>query len=124
MVAIDTSGPVGAEELRAFLSELRGILEAYPRVRATVMACDAEVHQVWELDQDTLLPHTLKGGGGTSFVPVFRKVEELGLAPSALVYITDGYGDYPARQPGYPVLWVLTKEHRQPPWGRSTVLDR
>jgi predicted metal-dependent peptidase len=48
----------------AFLSELRGILDAYPQVRATVMAADAEVRQIWQLDQDVPLPHACKAAEG------------------------------------------------------------
>jgi predicted metal-dependent peptidase len=124
VVAIDTSGSIGGNELDAFLSELRGILSAYPQVRATVLSCDAKVHQVWELDQDAPIPTQALGGGGTSFIPVFEKIAELGLQPSAVVFLTDGYGDYPDQEPSYPVLWVLTTDHRTPPWGRRTVLER
>jgi predicted metal-dependent peptidase len=39
--------------------------------------------------------------------------------PDLLLYFTDGYGTAPDRQPGYPVMWVLTKDGRPPcGWGR------
>lgn len=46
------------------------------------------------------------------------------MQPYALIYLTDGYADYPEHPPDYPVLWVLTPDHQTPPWGRVTVLDR
>lgn len=123
VVALDTSGSIIQEELSEFFAELRGILGAYPQVRVTVMTCDAAVHQIWELDQDAPLPEAPAGGGGTSFVPVFEYIERVGITPSAVVFFTDGDGTYPDRDPGYPVLWVLTPSHQTPPWGRTTMLD-
>ena len=53
-----------------------------------------------------------KGGGGTSFVPVFDWVEDRIAegedVPQCLIYLTDGYGDAPEVEPDYPVLWVCT----------------
>lgn len=123
VIAIDTSGSVGQAEMRRMISELRAILCAYERARVTVMACDADVHEVYELDETSRIPGAYSGGGGTSTVPVFDKIRELGLTPYAVVYLTDGYAEYPERPPEYPVLWVLTPNHQRPPWGRITVLD-
>lgn len=123
VVGIDTSGSVGQDEMRRMISELRAILCAYERARVTVMACDADVHEVYELDEASRIPGIYSGGGGTSTVPVFDKIRELALTPYALVYLTDGYADYPEQPPEYPVLWVLTPDHQKPPWGRITVLD-
>jgi predicted metal-dependent peptidase len=44
------------------------------------------------------------GRCGTSFVPVFERVREMGLKPDALVYLTDGLGTFPSSV-DYPVLW-------------------
>jgi len=54
---------------------------------------------------------------------VFDEIERRGLIPSAAVFLTDGMGSYPDDAPSYPVLWVLTPEHREPPFGAITVLD-
>ena len=41
--------------------------------------------------------------------------------PDLLLFFTDGYGDAPKQRPPYPVMWVLTKDGRQPAdWGRMT----
>jgi predicted metal-dependent peptidase len=87
------------------------------------MACDADVHEIYELTEGDRVPAKFSGGGGTRTEPVFEKVNELGLQPYALVYLTDGYASYPPIEPEYPVLWVLTPQHERPPWGRATVLD-
>lgn len=123
VVAIDTSGST-LDYYDRFVGELEGILRSYPRVNVWIMTCDADVHQVWNADQDSPIPRMLKGGGGTSFVPVFEKIRELEIDPGGVVFLTDGDGEYPEKEPAYPVLWVLTPDHRvDPPWGRVTVLD-
>jgi len=54
---------------------------------------------------------TLHGFGGTSFEPVFRRVEELqnqeDKTIDCLIYLTDAYGTYPERMPDYPVFFIL-----------------
>ena len=124
VVGVDTSGSTWNEQ-ETFLAEVEGILRSYPYVSVWVMTCDAKVHQVWHADQDTPILRRLAGGGGTSFVPVFDRIRELGINPTGVVFLTDGDGEYPDREPPYPVLWVLTARHHvTPPWGRVTVLDR
>ena len=44
---------------------------------------------------------------------------------AVLVYVTDGYGDAPAKAPPYPVLWVLTADATEDftPWGQKLHLN-
>ncbi len=46
------------------------------------------------------------GGGGTCFEPVFQTIEEEGIEPQAVVFLTDMYGSFPRQEPSYPVIWV------------------
>ena len=63
------------------------------------------------------------GMGGTDFRPVFNYIEEDDLNPTALIYLTDGYGPAPDEEPDYPVLWVITQGgHRPCPWGDAVSL--
>ena len=58
------------------------------------------------------------GGGGTDFRPVFDYVENHPeLDPNLLVFLTDGYGDCPERPSRYPVMWLLTRDGKEQPWG-------
>jgi predicted metal-dependent peptidase len=107
-VAIDTSGSIGTEELALFLGEVRGILGAYPHINAELYYADAELHGPFDLEEQVSKP-TPKGGGGTSFVPFFRRLEEEHDGSEAVcLYLTDGYGTFPDRQPDLPTLWVVT----------------
>ena len=121
VVGVDTSGSIGEKELAAFFAEVGGVLNDVRPKRVVLMSCDAKVHQVEEansLDElQVLRKKGLKGGGGTSFVPVFEEVEKLGLRPAALIYLTDMLGSFPERAPAYPTIWCSTSSGAQPPWG-------
>ena len=108
-VAVDTSGSIDSEQLRMFLSEVQGILNAYPHLRCELYYADAEAYGPYALNPDSSLPSPT-GGGGTSFVPFFSKVQENwdGYTQGVCIYLTDGYGSFPEQQPELPVLWVVT----------------
>ena len=71
--------------------------------------CDARVQRV-DVVEDTadlteLARRGAPGGGGTDFCPVFDAISEMDDQPECLVYLTDGYGRFPAEAPDYPVIW-------------------
>lgn len=109
VVGVDTSGSIGQKELDMFMAEMAGILEDVNPEKLVVMWCDAKVHRVdIAEDVDDLLTLRCKGapgGGGTSFIPVFDRIDEEGITPEALVYLTDGLGSFPSHAPTYPVIW-------------------
>jgi predicted metal-dependent peptidase len=125
VVAIDTSGSIGEEELSEFLSEINAIKGALP-VRITLLACDARLAEdgpwVFEPWEEFRLPRAFKGGGGTDFAPVFEWVEHENLRPDALVYFTDADAEFPEKQPAYPVIW-LVKGKLPVPWGKRIQLN-
>jgi predicted metal-dependent peptidase len=108
-VAIDTSGSIDGELLRVFLSEVQGILNAYPHLKCDLYYADAAVYGPYEVEPDRPMPKP-EGGGGTSFVPFFDAIEKADDRQSAglAIYLTDGYGDFPASPPTIPTLWVVT----------------
>src|SRR3990172_1800071 len=112
VVAVDTSGSIGVKELTRFMSELDGILSDARPKELWVLGCDAAIHDTTLLVQGDNLrdnPPPLKGGGGTSFKPPFKWVADNDIRPSALVYLTDMYGDFP-EEPDYPVIWCATSD--------------
>jgi len=124
-IAIDTSGSMGTAELVAGLSELRHLIAA-TGARVRFLACDAAVHTDIDVDSNTDLGKLLKGGGGTSFCPVFdramdaRRGRTTGVAaPDLLVFYTDGYGDAPAVEPPFKTIWLLSGKNTRKPaeWG-------
>lgn len=96
--------------LGKFAGELQA-LKAQARAELVVHACDERLapEGPWRFAawQAVCLPPRLAGGGGTRFTPAFEWVEREGLRPDLLVYFTDAQGEFPARAPDYPVLWLV-----------------
>ena len=122
VVALDTSGSILKYIPRVF-SELTGLLNSFGSYSMTVVQCDSKIQKVDSFDEMAPLPPdhkwTSHGGGGTDFRPVFNYIgKHCELHPSLLIYLTDGFGDYPGHAPEYPVLWLLTEGGKiSVPWG-------
>jgi predicted metal-dependent peptidase len=105
-VCVDTSGSIDEAALAIFGAELDAILRAYPGVHCRLWYADADVYGPWELQGGDDLPPPI-GGGGTDFAPFFAAVAEATTAEGVCVYLTDGYGAFPATEPARPTLWVV-----------------
>lgn len=117
----DTSGSISDDEHRVTLSELAAILNDVNPEKVYVLWCDANINRVDEIetvsDMEMIFEKGAPGGGGTDFRPPFEWVEDKGLEPDALVYLTDMYGPFPDHDPGYPVFWISTTEKDDAPFG-------
>lgn len=116
VTAIDTSGSIGQDMLNAFGSEITAAWNASSPKQLVNIYCDSAVNHVDTFDQHAELTFKMHGGGGTDFRPPFAHVEENSITPACFIYLTDGYGDFPASAPDYPVLWCMTT-NVNPPWG-------
>lgn len=118
VVALDTSGSMGEEELREVVGEIRGIVQNTQD--ATLIVADCRIKQVVTFDaiDDFLACGVMRGGGGTDHVCVFDYIAEHRLNPRLFIGLSDLYSCYPDRQPPYPVLWIAPEEHGEPPWGK------
>jgi predicted metal-dependent peptidase len=130
VVAVDTSGSIGEREVSMFFAEMGGILEDLKPQRLFVLWCDAKIHRVDETSETSdlydLRAKGAPGGGGTSFVPVFDWMDESGLRPDAVVYLTDGYGTFPPEAPAYPVIWgsITPEGGVNYPWGDVVLVPK
>lgn len=116
---LDTSGSMGEAELAEAMSETQGILKAVG-ARARFGACDAEVHSLKHVRTVKEAVALVKGGGGTSFIPIFREIEKARPRPNIAIVFTDGQGPAPAEPPkGTAVIWCLIGPYQQRPcsWG-------
>ena len=127
VVAVDTSGSIGPNELNRFFAELGGIIVDLNPLELAVLWCDAEIYNVNLLDEpedvldlkaDLELQGGVKGGGGTDFRPVFTWIDEQDMVPDMLVYLTDTYGTFPEIEPDYPVVWAVLGNGKVP-WGET-----
>ena len=108
---IDTSGSVSQGQLDEFASELRGMLRAYPGTACRLYCADNRCTGPFPVDAHADFP-IQSGGGGTDFRPFFAAIAKPaapGRAPRLAVYLTDGFGTFPAAAPpGVEVVWIVT----------------
>ncbi len=100
-VIIDSSGSVSDEMLAQAASETAKIQQSTPGIKLLLVVHDVEVHFAdWvNAGTATKVQECLRGRGGTSFDPAYRKVEEMGGRLDFCVHLTDcgiyGWPDLP-----------------------------
>ena len=136
-IALDTSGSCSGQIMERFVRELRGmLLEISGEItfeNIILLQCDTEIHGEkrfqWANQLRLEKQYPVFGFGGTSFQPVFTRIEQLrkeeNLQPDCLIYFTDGYGEYPEKQPEYPVIFIEEKPcDEAPKWVRQIMIDK
>tara|TARA_S200000501_G_scaffold317372_1_gene310710 strand:+ start:433 stop:1599 length:1167 start_codon:yes stop_codon:yes gene_type:complete len=105
---IDTSGSISDYEIDKFMSELKGIINAYPNLNCKLWYADDECYGPYSIDSMENIPKP-QGGGGTDFEPFFNNIakKEYRNSEGVCIYLTDGYGYFPEKEPDAPVLWVV-----------------
>ena len=105
---IDTSGSISDYEINKFMREIKGIINAYPNLNCRLWYADHECYGPYNIDSIENVPKP-KGGGGTDFEPFFKDItkKEFNNNDGVCIYLTDGYGYFPEKEPDLPVLWVV-----------------
>ena len=121
LLAIDTSGSIGSEELAQFLREMNRIQELTP---IDVMQFDAAVTTQPRQYDKKREKFDFKGRGGTSFQPVMDTAQKFRY--KGLIILTDGQAEAPIKPPSTRVLWALTNPAMNPPvdWGQRVWIKR
>lgn len=125
VIAVDTSGSIGEDDLNAFITEIKSIAETF-KVKGKLVDCDTEINNVYDLEKldNDLVNINFTGGGGTSFLPPFKFVEENNIRPKVLIYFTDACGDFPEDAPPYEVIWLVKNSEIVPPFGEVIYYDK
>jgi predicted metal-dependent peptidase len=110
VMVFDTSGSIDPDSIQLMAGHLDDVLRTY-NTAVTVLYVDTKVHQVERFVSGDIVNLRPQGGGGTDFRPAFRWVEDQGMRPSCLIYLTDAFGAFPGAPPEYPVLWVIVSVH-------------
>jgi len=118
VIAVDTSGSIGKQELEQFAGEISAISEEVKPEAILVVYCDAAVQSTQKCEPSESIRLEPKGGGGTDFCPVFQWIDEKEIAPVCLIYLTDLCCNSYPEEPDYPVLWV-TDSRRTAPFGET-----
>lgn len=122
VTAIDTSGSISRPILDAFGAEVIAARNATSPEKLVNIYCDDKVRHVDTYDQFEPVTFEGHGGGGTSFLPPFKHVDQNAIKPACLIYLTDGYGPFPSVPPPYPVLWCMTTDVIAP-WGETVRIE-
>lgn len=124
-IVLDTSGSISDDEMAEFASEVNAI-KGQIGARITLHACDEELAEdgpwVFEPWEELRIPDRLTGGGGTRFTPAIEWAARADRAPDLLLYFTDADGEFPQREPSFPVLWLVKGKHTVP-WGQRIQLN-
>ena len=129
-VGVDTSGSM-LSYLPRIYGELNHAFAASPSYTLHLFEADSEIedHKVYETGQDFSSedPPKGKGGGGTSFAPIVNFVDKMEDPPKVLIYITDGYGEFPKPPQNIEeVIWVVPMAERPSnefPFGKVIRVD-
>jgi predicted metal-dependent peptidase len=78
------------------------------------MMFDTRVRKTYEFGSDEPMWVKSFGGGGTAFDDPPRVLDEMGITPEVLVYLTDLDSSAFPVEPPYPVLWVTTLREKAP----------
>ncbi len=121
--AVDTSGSCDSY-IPLFLAHGQQLLSEI-NSRVLRIDCDAAVQGEWWLEAGGEMPMVMKGGGGTSHVPVWERVQELidaGEHVAGVVCITDGATCF-GQNPDVPVLWLFCGNRGKAPFGRTITIE-
>ena len=123
VIAIDTSGSIGARELSQFLSEVKGICDNVHPEKVRLLYWDTKVcadETYAGVVLDNLAESTKPaGGGGTNVECVPEYMTAQGIKPQAVVVLTDGYLGGSWGQWSSPVLWcIVDNKHASPDVGK------
>jgi predicted metal-dependent peptidase len=126
VVAIDTSGSIGGEEIGQFLGEVRKICETVRPEGIDLVYWDMDVcqHEKYEQDElENLLSSTKpKGGGGTDPQCVVDYIKAHKLKPECAVVLTDGYVGSWGKGWECPTLWGITTKGIESEVGKSVTI--
>ncbi len=124
VVAMDTSGSISNDDIKTFLSEVKGIMESYDDYRVRVITWDTNVHNPQEFTTDNMadiLAYEPGGGGGTEPHCIWNWLRDNEIEPKKLIVFTDYhfYGFRPAEVEDYcETVWIIKgNRNAQPDFG-------
>ena len=141
VIAIDTSGSVSGEVAQTFVKKTYNILKStenfFTRINLHIIQCDAQIQEDVKITNQVEFDHYIEnmkllGLGGTDFRPVFTYVDQLIKDKEfthlkGLIYFTDGWGEFPKKNPNYDVAFVYIEDDYTnpdvPPWAMKIILQ-
>jgi predicted metal-dependent peptidase len=128
-IAIDTSGSIGEADIKAFLSEIKGIMEAYDEYKIQVWSFDTEIynHETFTSENmDDISGYEPAGGGGTDFMANWEYMKENNIEPKKFIMFTDGLPYSSWGDPDYcdTVFIIKGNQDAEPPFGVWAIYEK
>ena len=121
-IAMDQSGSISEEDGKAFLGEIKGIMEAFDEYKITLWCFDTEIYNVQTYTSDNIddiMEYEPAGGGGTDFMANWEFMKENAIEPKKFIMFTDGmpFGEWGDEQYCETVWIIKGNPGCEPPWG-------
>lgn len=122
VVAIDTSGSIGNDELGQFFAEIEKICKDMSQI--VVIQWDTSIKAVdMKYKKDDWKHIDVKGRGGTNVACVFQWMKDNEMNKYPLVNFTDGWFDYNFNTYGVKTIWCVTQPDSNVPYGKNIYID-
>ncbi len=121
-IAMDQSGSISEADSRAFLSEIKGIMEAFDEYKITLWCFDTEIYNVQTFTSDNIediMNYEPMGGGGTDFMANWEFMKSENIEPKKFIMFTDGmpFGEW-GEEEYCETVWIIKGNPGcEPPWG-------
>ena len=127
--AIDMSGSIGLDDARAFLSEIKGMMDQYDSYRINLWSYDTKVYNHVVITQDNaedLLTYVPKGGGGTSYEVNYEFMRDSDINPKQFINFTDGYPNSGWGEPEFCETLFIIKGNTKAvaPFGQTVIYEK
>ena len=121
-IAMDQSGSISEEDSKAFLGEIKGIMEAFDEYKITLWCFDTEIYNVQTYTSDNIddiMEYEPMGGGGTDFMANWEFMKDNAIEPKKFIMFTDGmpFGEWGEEQYCETVWVIKGNPGCEPPWG-------
>lgn len=129
VIAIDTSESTSGDLVQKFLNKTYNIMKQeenfFTKINVHIIQCDTEIQEHVKISSQEEFDEyinnmTIRGLGGTDFRPVFGFIDELIERKEfknlkGMIYFTDGFGEFPIKQPDYETAVVyIDDEYNNP----------
>jgi len=121
-IAMDQSGSISEADSKAFLGEIKGIMEAFDEYKITLWCFDTEIYNVKTYTSDNIEDienYEPAGGGGTDFMANWEFMKQENIEPKKFIMFTDGMpcGEWGEKEYCETVWIIKGNPGCEPPWG-------
>ena len=121
---VDASGSVSDKELNVLMKEIYSAYEQVENISGRISFFDTQISEPVAFESPEELDAVKPvGGGGTSFINIFKYLHGLeeDQLPDIILIFTDGYAAFPEEDAAMdiPVVWLILDSPVEPPWGNT-----